>query len=241
MDQLAELEARVAHLHARAQRLNVERDFAGSVAEYKKMQRLDDEALALHMREPQPHDLQQHAQLFPAYCSLAPAAAAAPTAPAHARQRALGAVLGALVADAAACGVQWVYNPEHLQALAASRPGGQTRRAPCCSQRGCWRLRTWPSLPALRTAGLEFMQPPASPFFEYACGRASPYGEQTAVLARSLAAAGGLDCCAYAALLFQALGPGFVGYRCTWPDELCTGCTRAATGLAGTLQLRPAY
>ena len=60
--------------------------------------------------------------------------------------------------------------------------------------------------------GLEFL-PPASPYFDYASGRASPYGEQTAVLARSLAACGGLNCRAYAALLFQTLGSGFEGYR----------------------------
>ncbi len=32
--------------------------------------------------------------------------------------------------------------------------------------------------------GLEFLDPPQSPFYNYASGRNSPYGEQTAVLLR---------------------------------------------------------
>jgi len=66
----------------------------------------------------------------------------------------------------------------------------------------------------LRGAGLEFMEPPRSPFFTYASGRASPYGEQTAILLASLAARGGLDCVHYADAFALHFGDDeFDGYR----------------------------
>ncbi|KAI8470947.1 MAG: ADP-ribosylation/Crystallin J1 [Monoraphidium minutum] len=95
------------------------------------------------------------------------------------------------VADAAATGVQWIYSLETLDALLAARRGAEG--------------------PA---AGLAFLDPPQSPFLPgYGVGRASPYGEETLVLLRSLAAAGGLDCRAYAAMYAGAFGEGFDGYR----------------------------
>jgi hypothetical protein len=61
--------------------------------------------------------------------------------------------------------------------------------------------------------GIEFMDPPQCPFFEYPSGRNSPYGEQTLVLLRCMAATGGLSCSAYAEDFARTFGPGFDGYR----------------------------
>ncbi|GFH14097.1 predicted protein [Haematococcus lacustris] len=61
--------------------------------------------------------------------------------------------------------------------------------------------------------GLEFLNPPRSPFYAYASGRNSPYGEQTLVLLRSLAARQGLDCCSYALAFQDYFGDKFDGYR----------------------------
>lgn len=51
--------------------------------------------------------------------------------------------------------------------------------------------------------GLEFLDPPRSPFYAYGTGRNSPYGEQTLALLRSLAESGGLHAVDYA----QVIGP----------------------------------
>jgi hypothetical protein len=68
--------------------------------------------------------------------------------------------------------------------------------------------------PSSSHAGLEFMDPPRSPFLpQYSVGRASPYGEETWALLTSLAAQGGLCCQQYAATYAQQLGEGFDGYR----------------------------
>jgi hypothetical protein len=58
------------------------------------------------------------------------------------RRRARGMVVACLVADAAAMGVHWVYDPEVLAGLGKGR------------------------------GGLEFMDPPQSPFFTYPPGEA---------------------------------------------------------------------
>lgn len=61
--------------------------------------------------------------------------------------------------------------------------------------------------------GLEFLDPPRSPFYAYASGRNSPYGEQTLALLRSLAERRGLSCDHYAELFAATFGEGFDGYR----------------------------
>jgi hypothetical protein len=68
--------------------------------------------------------------------------------------------------------------------------------------------------PSSPPVGLEFMDPPRSPFLpQYSVGRASPYGEETWALLSSLAAQGGLCCQQYAATYAALLGEGFDGYR----------------------------
>lgn len=76
------------------------------------------------------------------------------------QRRALGAILGGVVADAAAMGVHWVYDPKELDRLFALREGNDM--------------------------GLAFYEPTQSPFFSYESGRASPYGEQVRVSAACL-------------------------------------------------------
>ncbi|GLC39730.1 hypothetical protein PLESTM_000933600 [Pleodorina starrii] len=145
--------------------------------------------------------------------------------------RALGCVVGSALADAAAMGVHWVYDLAVLddiererrqQVLAApSNPPSASSPAP---------------LEHPFSFGLEFTDPPRSPFYAYASGRNSPYGEQTLVLLRSLAEGSGgggsgsgeegsggadagvspgLHCGHYAELFSQTFSPesGFDGYR----------------------------
>ncbi len=117
------------------------------------------------------------------------------------RARARGAVVGSLVADAAAMGVHWVYDLDVLQALADERSASHRQASTSTST----------STPEV---GLEFTDPPRSPFYRYASGRNSPYGEQTLVLLHSLAARGGLDCVAYANAFAAHFAEGaFDGYR----------------------------
>jgi len=75
-------------------------------------------------------------------------------------ERAEAAVLGAMVADAAAMPLHWLYDPDDIRRLlqAAGREGQP-----------------------------EFFPVPSSPFYKAAVGTQSPYGNQTLVLLRSLA------------------------------------------------------
>jgi hypothetical protein len=101
--------------------------------------------------------------------------------------------------------------------------GGRLGAGGWCRLRhvGCNGCPPWPRprhLPQADKAGamgwgIEFTDPPQCPFFEYPSGRNSPYGEQTLVLLRCMAASGGLSCTAYAAAFAAALGEGFEGYR----------------------------
>ena len=118
------------------------------------------------------------------------------------RARCVGAIVGAIVADAAAMGVQWIYDPEELE-----------RRHAACLAAG--------------HLGLDFHDPPASPHFDYESGRNSPYGEQSLVLLESLAEHGCLDTAAYADAFGGLFGAGWRGYR----DASCKGFLRRwATG-----------
>lgn len=121
---------------------------------------------------------------------------------ARVRARCIGSIVGAVVADAAAMGVQWIYDPVQLRQLHEARlKAGHP--------------------------GLDFHQPPASPHFDYETGRNSPYGEQSLVLLQSLAENGCLDTRAYADAFGAKFGTGWTGYR----DASCKGFLRRwATG-----------
>ncbi|GLI66820.1 hypothetical protein VaNZ11_010789 [Volvox africanus] len=67
------------------------------------------------------------------------------------RRRAVGAVLGALVADAATMGLHWVYDLEKIREL--------------ISEQG-------------RAEEPAFFQPPSCPYYEYESGSLSPYGDE---------------------------------------------------------------
>jgi hypothetical protein len=130
------LEAQVRELHVQAQALNKQ---AGreqeATALYKQFAALDDQALELRLARALPAAsataLATHAEQYAAYCRLHPpvptwhqvaSAGAGAAGPQVLRQRALLAVLGSALADAAACPVQWVYSPAQLEALAAGGP-----------------------------------------------------------------------------------------------------------------------
>lgn len=199
--QIAMLERAAMDAHKEAQSLNKQQRFEEAKIKYDEMRRLDAQALELANSIGCPS------------CRTTPVAsadsAAAPDATAleyaglqlvtpwpttGAAGRALGAVLGSAVADAAAMGVQWIYDVTRLQALL------QERRA----KEGL----------SEKQAGLEFMDPPQSPFLPgYSTGRNSPYGEEALALLRSLARNGGLDCHSYAGLYAETFGEGFDGYR----------------------------
>lgn len=90
------------------------------------------------------------------------------------RSRAAGAILGGLTADAAAMGIQWIYDGKVLDDLDAKRGG---------------------------SGALDFYEPPQSPFLpasSYRTGNLTPYGEQNYALLKSVAQAGGFDAEHYA-------------------------------------------
>ncbi|GLC44011.1 hypothetical protein PLESTB_000219700 [Pleodorina starrii] len=67
------------------------------------------------------------------------------------RRRAIGAVLGALVADAATMGLHWIYDMDRISGLV--------------SEHG-------------RSEEPAFFQPPSCPYYEYESGSLSPYGDE---------------------------------------------------------------
>ncbi|EFJ50062.1 hypothetical protein VOLCADRAFT_89044 [Volvox carteri f. nagariensis] len=67
------------------------------------------------------------------------------------RRRAIGAVLGALVADAATMGLHWIYDLEKIRELV--------------SEQG-------------RSEEPAFFQPPSCPYYQYESGSLSPYGDE---------------------------------------------------------------
>lgn len=165
-DAVQALEAQVQACHALAQSLNKREGREGEAgAIYKQMAALDDQALALRLAAATPPtaaDERAHAAVQPAYCllhrpgptwqKLAGRGTTGTSCGDQLRQRALGALVGGALGDAAACGVQWIYSLEALDQLARGRPG------------------------------LEFFEPPQCPFFDYPPGSSSPYAEQTEVL-----------------------------------------------------------
>jgi hypothetical protein len=78
------------------------------------------------------------------------------------KQRALAAVTGGFVADAATMGLHWIYDGDKMQQLAAARGA----------------------------AGPEFYEPPSCPFYSYESGALSPYGDEILPLLQDVAERG---------------------------------------------------
>jgi len=155
--------------------------------------------------------------------------------------RALGAVLGSVVGDAAAMGVHWIYAPEELRKLWEARRDEQSKKKKEEEQQkedeevrkkekeeeklqqtedqitAAPAPAPAPLITTLKNIeseiGLEFYQPPRSPFFSYPHGRPSPYGEQTLLLLRSLHHDLGLRPSLYARAYAEQYGEGWEGYR----------------------------
>lgn len=89
-------------------------------------------------------------------------------------QRALAAVTGAFVADAASMGLHWVYDAQKMAQLAAARPQP------------------------------EFYDPPSCPFYSVESGAFSPYGDEVLPLLQHVATHGGLDAAQFATDSYKA-------------------------------------
>ncbi|KAK1928472.1 Crystallin J1B [Phytophthora citrophthora] len=79
-----------------------------------------------------------------------------------AKQRALAAVTGGFVADAATMGLHWIYDGDKMQQLVSARG----------------------------SAGPEFYEPPSCPFYSYESGALSPYGDEIFPLLQDVAERG---------------------------------------------------
>ncbi|CAH1271122.1 Hypp4566 [Branchiostoma lanceolatum] len=93
-------------------------------------------------------------------------------------ERAVGAIVGATVADAAAQPLHWIYKLQTLDSIIASE------EAP------------------------EFGQPSANPFYRIETGRNSCYGDQAYVILESLAECQGLDIADLKQRMYRMFGPG---------------------------------
>lgn len=80
------------------------------------------------------------------------------------KQRALAAVVGGFVSDAATMGLHWIYDDEKLAGLVAQKPSGP-----------------------------EFFTPPSCPFYNYESGALSPYGDEVLPLLQDVATRGEFD------------------------------------------------
>ncbi|KAG7381013.1 hypothetical protein PHYPSEUDO_006530 [Phytophthora pseudosyringae] len=78
------------------------------------------------------------------------------------KQRALAAVAGGFVADAATMGLHWIYDGDKMKQLAAAHG----------------------------SAGPEFYEPPSCPFYSYESGALSPYGDEILPLLQDVAERG---------------------------------------------------
>lgn len=206
------MEREAARVHLEAQALNKAGKYQEAKAKYDEMTRLENEALRLaaaaqtcascetelQRQEALLNSPIEQARRWPLY-SLAKSAAdydqtlePVPFAETEARRRAAAAVCGAYVADCASVGVQWIYDTAVLEELLEKK-----RRAEGGDD---------------KDVGLEFFDPVASPFLaaDYRTGRPSPYGEETLVLIRALAAEeekpGSLHCGRYAERYSLAFG-----------------------------------
>ncbi|CAH0485361.1 unnamed protein product [Peronospora farinosa] len=78
------------------------------------------------------------------------------------KQRALAAITGGFVADAATMGLHWIYDDEKMKQLAVAHG----------------------------SAGPEFYEPPSCPFYSYESGALSPYGDEILPLLQDVAERG---------------------------------------------------
>ncbi|TMW60403.1 hypothetical protein Poli38472_000445 [Pythium oligandrum] len=76
------------------------------------------------------------------------------------KHRALAAVVGGFVADAASMGLHWIYDPDKMKELVSAAPHP------------------------------EFHEPPACPFYQYESGVLSPYGDEVLPLLEDVATRG---------------------------------------------------
>ncbi|EDQ86251.1 uncharacterized protein MONBRDRAFT_11161 [Monosiga brevicollis MX1] len=212
-EKMRRLEAEADELHREAQRLNKLQQFAASKTAYKQFRARDDDAIALALEianlaaQTRGTGKDQEDALLAArgFCARPQPYASLPNVTeeeqASLRQRLLGAVLGAVVGDAAATGVQWVYDPDELAGYEAR-------------------------VQAQGGVGLEYLDPPANAHFEYEVGRNSPYGEQALLLLKALAGDEGLDTWSYAQRFADHFGGDWHvrtgGYR----DASCKGFLR---------------
>ncbi|KAG2433550.1 hypothetical protein HYH02_012667 [Chlamydomonas schloesseri] len=235
-----QLEAEAMEMHDRAQRFNKEGKFAEAQAAYAAMHKLEDEASALAAKVGcvacvlGDDAAQKDAE--PSLCNLDPNTLlpyqrlhrALPWRQQQEQQpvehqpsaallqsRAVAAAVGSSLADAAAMGVHWVYDLATMEQYEAERRVAAGEQHHEASSSGATSNLHSSGRGHPYTYGCEFMEPPRSPFYAYASGRNSPYGEQTLVLLRSLAESGGLDCGHYADTFEATFGltSGFDGYR----------------------------
>lgn len=90
------------------------------------------------------------------------------------KQRAVAAVVGGFVADAASMGLHWIYDDAKLAGLVAAAPQP------------------------------EFHEPPACPFYEYKSGVFSPYGDEVYPLLKYLASRGTFVATEYSTISYEA-------------------------------------
>ncbi|XP_038063552.1 crystallin J1A-like [Patiria miniata] len=93
--------------------------------------------------------------------------------------RALAAIVGCLVSDAAAQPLHWIYNLGKLDAIVGSNKNS-----------------------------LEFWEPSKNPFYRIETGRGTAYADQTTALLESLVACEGFDKADYGERLQAVFGPG---------------------------------
>lgn len=94
------------------------------------------------------------------------------------RERRIGAVVGAAVADAAAQPLHWIYDAEKLDKLLSNKEE------------------------------IEFHDPPANPYYRIDIGKNSSYGDQAYVLLKSLAARRSFDVDDFQNRSYTFFGPG---------------------------------
>lgn len=100
------------------------------------------------------------------------------------RDRAKGAVLGALVADAASMGLHWNYDQSGVLRMVKGDKGNffDTLKGFVAPDRTPLELDTLKA---------EFYDPPSNMFYKYNQGEQSPYGDEAVALVRSMAKEGG--------------------------------------------------
>ncbi|GLE04357.1 hypothetical protein PINS_up013287 [Pythium insidiosum] len=89
------------------------------------------------------------------------------------KQRAVAAVIGGFVADAATMGLHWIYDADKMKELVAAAPHP------------------------------EFHEPPACPFYQYPSGVFSPYGDEIFPLLKDVAARGSFDPAEFALVSYR--------------------------------------